>query len=526
MTSNNKINEIPYFKRLIMLCLLFFKLGVVNFGGGYALLPLLSRELVDKRGWATDSELADYYAVGQCTPGAIAVNVSTFIGYRVCGILGGILATVSFVFPAFIIIFVIATVLNNFNENPYVVNALAGINVVVFVLILSAIVKLSKKSIVDKIGLLIAIMVATLSIFVDIIPLFTYVIVAAILGLVVNLIKEKKNNKNINLLNNTIDTENKIDESVAETEDEIVIQEKEDVINKDKLTKKDILMFISGVFVGILFGLIGFISSIFIKNKKYKNGLIVSIFFWIILLICTLVSIITGKYIFFTVYFNFFRIGACAFGGGLATLPFLEELGSDTGWYNNEDLTTMLAISESTPGAMGINMSTYVGYTISFQTYDNYFLAFVGSMISTLGLVSPSIIVILIVSLFLQKFNENKYVKWVFYGLRAASIGLICAAAYSVLKVSIFNVVDYDKEVLEHYDIISAFMKVRNYYHNDNKNILNCIYTYFNFLINYKALAVGAIFGILVFKFKKHPIVYIIGGAIVGIILQMGNVSL
>jgi len=516
MEENELINikEIPYFKRLILLCLLFLKLGFVNFGGGYALLPLLSKELVDKRKWATDTELADYYAVGQCTPGAIAVNVSTFIGYRVCGILGGILATISFVFPAFIIIFVIATVLHNFNDNPYVKNALAGINVVVFVLILYAIKKLSKNAIVDKLGLIIAVIVATMAIFIDIIPLFTYIIASAILGLIINFIKEKKKIKETNLLKTNLETNVFIEDG------------KEIEVKKDKLTKKDVLLFILGLVIGLIFGLIGCLSLVFIKNKKYRNGLIVSSFFWIILLICTLVSLIKDNYLFFKVYFNFFRIGACAFGGGLATLPFLEELGNSTGWFNQEELTQMLAVSESTPGAMGINMSTYVGYTISNLKYSNYFLSFLGSMISTLGLVSPSIIVILIVSLFLQKFNNNKYVKWVFYGLRCASIGLICAAAYSVLKVSIFNVVDYNSENIKHFTIVSAFKNTKTYYNNESKNILNCVYHYIDTLINFKALAIGIIFGILIFKFKKHPIIYIACGAIVGIILQMANVSL
>ncbi|MCR5349398.1 MAG: chromate transporter [Acholeplasmatales bacterium] len=522
--TNNNIYDMPYLKRLVLLCLLFFKLGVVNFGGGYALLPLLSRELCDKRGWATDTELADYYAVGQCTPGAIAVNVSTFIGYRVCGVLGGIMATISFISPAFIIIFIIATLMHNFNENPYVVNALAGINVVVFVLILSAIVKLSKKSIVDLWGLFIALSVAVLAIFVNIIPLYVYIIVAAILGLLINFIKEKNKNKNVNLLDNTISTDKNEETKTEEVKEKIeVVDKKEEIKTNNKLSKKDVLMFFAGLFVGILFGLIGCISCLFIKNKKYRNGLIVSTFFWIILAICTLVSVITDKYVFFTVYFNFFRIGACAFGGGLATLPFLAELGQETGWYNNEDLTAMLAISESTPGAMGINMSTYVGYTVSHLKYTNYFLSFLGSIISTLGLISPSIIVILIISLFLQKFNENKYVKWIFYGLRAASIGLICAAAYSVLKVSIFKVVDYNADVIEHYDIISAFKATKKLYNKDNFNLAKFIAQYFEHLINYKALAVGVIFGITIFKFKKHPIFYIACGAIVGILLQMGN---
>ena len=132
-------------KELLQLYFLFFKMGIVNFGGGYAMLPLLDRELVEKRNWATSEELADYYAVGQCTPGAIAVNVSTFIGMKRHGIWGGILATLGFISPAFLIIFVIASLLTNFSSNIYVLNALAGIRVCVFFLVLSAIVKLVKK---------------------------------------------------------------------------------------------------------------------------------------------------------------------------------------------------------------------------------------------------------------------------------------------------------------------------------------------------------------------------------------------
>ena len=114
---------------LIQLFFIFFKLGIVNFGGGYALFPLLEREFVTKRKWVTNQELADYYAVGQCTPGAFAVNISTFLGIRRKGIIGGIVATLGFVFPAFIIIFVIASLLTNFSSNEYVRNALAeGLN--------------------------------------------------------------------------------------------------------------------------------------------------------------------------------------------------------------------------------------------------------------------------------------------------------------------------------------------------------------------------------------------------------------
>lgn len=199
-------------KKLLSLYALFFKLGILNFGGGYALLPLLQKELVEKRGWTTDDELADYYAIGQCTPGAIAVNVSTFIGYKIKGVLGGIIATLGFVSPAFIIIFLIATLLNQFAEYEIVQHALAGINVCVVVLILSAIIKLAKKSIVDLFAALIAIIVAILAIFTEI-PLFVFVIVAGLLGLYVNWNKEriKKKRENNTSINETEENSKKED---------------------------------------------------------------------------------------------------------------------------------------------------------------------------------------------------------------------------------------------------------------------------------------------------------------------------
>lgn len=185
-------------KKLLTLYWIFFKLGILNFGGGYALLPLLQKEIVEKRGWATEEEMTDYYAIGQCTPGAIAVNVSTFIGYKIKGILGGIIATFGFISPALIIIFIIATVLNNFSDIPAVQSAFAAIRVCVFVLILSAVIKLAKKSIVDVITLVICLIVLGLAIFTEI-PLFSYVIMAGIVGIIVGLIRQKKNRNSSNV---------------------------------------------------------------------------------------------------------------------------------------------------------------------------------------------------------------------------------------------------------------------------------------------------------------------------------------
>lgn len=137
-------------KILIKLFLVFAKIGAVTFGGGYAMLPIMQRELVEKYKWATDDELMDYFAIAQCTPGVIAVNTATFIGYKKRGILGGIIASLGVVTPSIIIITLIAAFLKNFAEYPLVVYALNGIRVCVCVLIFNAILKVSKSALVDK----------------------------------------------------------------------------------------------------------------------------------------------------------------------------------------------------------------------------------------------------------------------------------------------------------------------------------------------------------------------------------------
>ena len=131
------------------LFLVFMQMGAVTFGGGYAMLPILTRELVDKRGWATDDELTDYYAIGQCTPGVIALNVATFVGNKKKGIPGALAASVGVVFVPVIIITVIAAFLRNFADYPLVKDAFAGIRVCVCVLVVNAVLRLWKKSVVN-----------------------------------------------------------------------------------------------------------------------------------------------------------------------------------------------------------------------------------------------------------------------------------------------------------------------------------------------------------------------------------------
>ena len=491
------------------------------------MLPLLQRELVDNKGWVTNEEITDYYAIGQCTPGVISVNVATFIGMKRKGVLGGIVATLGFITPAFLIIFIIASLLTSFASNIFVKNALAGIRVCVFSLVLYAIVGLAKKNIKDLLSFALTVSVALLAILVDVIPLYAYVIFAGFYGFFVCFIKDKiKNKKELKNIN-TDNQELKIEEKI-EIKEETVIPEKKKRFN---INYKDILLFMLGFFVGAIFGVFSFFSFYFVKNKKYKTGVSSSLIIWIILLIGLLILLFNDyNPIIFVLYGQFFKVGTLSLGGGLATLPFLKELGISTGWYNDLELANMLAVSESTPGGIGVNMSTYVGYTVAFNEFNgNYFLAFLGSIVSTLGLVSPSILIIIIISLILNKFKDNKYVNWCFYGLRAASLGLIIAALYSILKISIFNIFIDNSSGADvtlnsiSYAFDNAKTEALRLY--GNAGFFEMIGAFFNLLINFKNLAIALILGIGIFKFKKHPILYIAISATLGIVFNLYSVN-
>jgi len=177
------------------------------------------------------------------------------------------------------------------------------------------------------------------------------------------------------------------------------------------------------------------------------------------------------------IFLEFFKTGLFSIGGGLATLPFLFDMSAKYGWFSTEQLTNMIAISESTPGPIGVNIATYVGYSI---------YGVPGGIFATLSLVLPSIIVILIVAGFLQKFKDNKIVKNVFYGLRAAVVGMLAVSLLTVVKTTFLI--------------------------PDAATILASI--------EWIKLAVFAVIFFLVMKFKKHPILYIALGAVAGIVFK------
>ena len=182
-------------------------------------------------------------------------------------------------------------------------------------------------------------------------------------------------------------------------------------------------------------------------------------------------------------FWEFFKAGLFAVGGGMATLPFLYNMIDTTGWFTEAQLADMIAVSESTPGPIGINMATYVGFTTAGVP---------GSVVATLGLVTPSVIIILIIARVLAAFRQNKYVDAAFYGLRPCSVALIAVAGLMVVKIALF---DFDL------------------FHESGKLID---------LFNFKALILAAVLLILtrgVKKLKKlHPVVFIAASALVGVV--------
>ena len=193
--------------------------------------------------------------------------------------------------------------------------------------------------------------------------------------------------------------------------------------------------------------------------------------------------------IYLQLFFEFFKTGLFAVGGGMATLPFLYDMAEKTNWFTSGQLADMIAVSESTPGPIGVNMATYVGFTTA---------GFWGGLIATLALVTPSVIIIVIISYFLKAFRENKYVDAAFYGLRPASTGLIAAAGMTVFTITLLQIYLF-------------------------KNICSIMY-----LFNLKSLILAVIIYILSNNIKQtkklHPVFFIVGSAIIGILFGFAGV--
>ena len=175
-------------KQLWQLFITFAKVGVMTFGGGYAMLPILQREVVENKGWASEEDLTDYFAIGQCTPGVIAVNTATFVGKKLRGTIGGIVATAGVVFPSLVIITVLAGAIAQVSHLAWVRNAFAGINVCVGILIFNSVMKLLKKSVVSRSTLVIFLVVTLGALTANTLPAVNvspvvFVLVSAVAGI-------------------------------------------------------------------------------------------------------------------------------------------------------------------------------------------------------------------------------------------------------------------------------------------------------------------------------------------------------
>jgi len=175
-------------KNILELFVSFFKMGLFTFGGGYAMLPMLQREVVEKHKWVTEDRILDYYAIGQCTPGVIAVNTATFVGVAVAGFWGGVVSTCAVVLPSLLIITLISTVLEAFSSIAIVAHALAGVRVAVAVLVIAAAAKLFRKGVKGVLGYVIFLLSLLLLLFFDVSPIWI-VLGAGVIGVVQSLRK-------------------------------------------------------------------------------------------------------------------------------------------------------------------------------------------------------------------------------------------------------------------------------------------------------------------------------------------------
>ena len=191
-TKPETAQQRPTGARMALLMLLYFiKIGAFTFGGGYAMLPALQREVVEKRRWATEEEVMDWYAIGQCTPGVIAVNTSTFIGYRLRGVPGAIAATAGMVFPSLVIITIIAAFIQQFAHLAVVQHAFAGIRIAVCALVLQSVWKMAKKGVVDiPTGVILVVTFAAVAFF-GVSPVLM-VVIAAAAGILINVVRGRR----------------------------------------------------------------------------------------------------------------------------------------------------------------------------------------------------------------------------------------------------------------------------------------------------------------------------------------------
>ena len=300
---------------------LFSKIGVFTIGGGYAMVPLIEEEIVEKRKWIAKDDFIDLLAISQSTPGILAVNISIFIGYKLRGIRGSLVTTLGTILPSFFIILAIALFFHNFKDNTVVERIFKGIRPAVVALIAAPTFSMAKSAKINRYNVWIPIVSALIIWLLDFSPIWV-IIIAGVGG--------------------------------------------------------------------------------------YLYGRLLQLFY------------------------TFFKIGLFGFGGGYAMLSMIQgEVVTRYGWLTPQEFTDIVAISQMTPGPIGINSATYVGFTATGSVW--------GSIIATFAVVLPSFILMLAISKFFLKYQKHPAVEAVFSGLRPAVVGLLASAALVLMNTENFS---------------------------------------------------------------------------------------
>ena len=454
-------------KTLWELFSVLFKIGICTFGGGIAMLPILERELADKRKWTNSEELLDWFAIGQSTPGIIAVNVATFIGNKRAGIIGGVVGVAGMVCPSVIIITIIAKFISSFSSIGWVQCALTGINVSVAALLTNAVFNFAKKAVKTAFAfcLFIASFVAIYFLKVSTIWI---IIASSFVGIFMGAFKNEYSKRKVfaaagvvilcaaafygtkainqNRASTKIAASTQIssaqsaDFSSEHAEQKIPQSQSETAAPQPELARAAV-------------------------ETAQSSRAKVSLPF---------------------LFFIFAYVGLITIGGGLVAITVMQQVLVDNfALVPRELFFNMVAISESTPGPMGINMATYVGTEL-------YGVG--GGIITTCGEVLPSIICILIIAKFFSKFQEKPVVKNAFSTLRPAVTGIIAVAAAKIFVLSILRLPQSVSELAH----AATWLNLVNLPH--------------------AAFYIAACF--ILFKTKIHPLVEVLAGAVFGVILM------
>ncbi len=347
--------------------LTFFKVGAFTLGGGYAMIPLIEREVVDKKKWLNRQEFIDQIAVAQSVPGVFAVNMAIFVGYKLRGVKGSIATTLGTILPSFIIILLIALFFFSFKDNEWVIKIFKGIRPAVVALIAIPVLTTARTAGITYKTVMIPIVTALLIWLLNVSPVYI-VIVAALAGVLWQRHKAPKG-------------------------------------GKKSITKQ------------------GKGSRVPLRDKTLSFwGLAVPLPLWGL-----------GK-----LFFSFFKIGLFGFGGGYAMLSLIQhEVVESHGWLTSAEFTDLVAISQMTPGPIGINTATFVGYTAG---------GILGSAVATIALVLPSFAIMLTICKLFERFRANSYIEAAFRALRLVVVGLIASAALMLLTPD--NFVDYTSVII------------------------------------------------------------------------------